>query len=189
MGAAGDEPDTEFDPFDPSQQHVHHEAMAELRATCPVARLPNGMVAITRFDAARAALNNSSYHNANAARAPGIVVPPEDRLFFFEYDPPHHVPMRRLLLDLFAKARLERETPAMRTLVDGLIAALVHQGGGEIVAELSLPVAGRSMMRLAGFPEDDYLRWRGWISDMVRTGFDELRVRIAPRARRVSSTR
>ncbi|HUJ66321.1 MAG TPA: cytochrome P450 [Acidimicrobiales bacterium] len=34
-----------------------------------------------------------------------------------------------------------------------------------------MPLAGRTMMQLAGFPEADASRWRAWIKDMVLSGF------------------
>jgi cytochrome P450 len=169
MGERGSQ--TRFDPFDPDQRSSHHEAMAELRRACPVSRLASGMAVVPGYDAARAALTDPALRNSHAARAPGTDVPPEDQLFFFEYDPPVHVPLRRVLLDLFARPRLAREAPGMRRLVDELLVPLVADGGGEVVGRFSAPLAGRSMMRLAGFPEADAERWRGWISDMIGSGF------------------
>jgi cytochrome P450 len=109
--------------------------------------------------------------NTHAGRAPGVVVPSEDRLFFFEYDPPEHLPYRRVLLDLLSRGRVADEEPWIRSLVEGLLDPLVLAGGGEIVSHLSVPLAGRTMMRVAGFPAEDAPQWRAWIKDMVLSGF------------------
>jgi cytochrome P450 len=100
-----------------------------------------------------------------------VVVPPEDRLFFFEYDPPEHLPYRRVLLDLLSSRRVASDEPWIRSAVGALLHPLVLAGGGEIVSQLSVPLAGRTMMRVAGFPEEDAPQWRAWIKDMVLSGF------------------
>lgn len=160
-----------FDPFDVEQGRRHHEAMAELRATCPVARLGSGMFVVSRYDDVRSMLTDPHMSNTDAARAPGVTVPGPDRLFFFEYDPPLHVPLRRLLRDLLSRQRAEATTPEVRALVTELLTPLLNAGGGEVVEEFTAPLVGRLMMRLAGFPEQDAPRWRGWIRDMIRSGF------------------
>jgi cytochrome P450 len=160
-----------FDPFDPEQAHRHHDAMAELRATCPVARLSSGMLVVPRYADVKSMLSDPHMSNANAARAPGIAVPAQDRFFFFEYDPPLHVPLRRLLRDLLSRQRAEAATPEVRALIVELLTPLLEAGGGEVVEDFTAPFAGRLMMRLAGFPEADAPRWRNWVRDMIRSGF------------------
>jgi cytochrome P450 len=160
-----------FDPFDPEQAGRHHEVMAELRAKCPVARLSSGMVAVTRYPDVREALNAPTMRNSHAGRAPGTFVPPEDRLFFFEYDPPEHSALRRLLVDLLSRPQAERKAPAMRILAEELLYPILKAGSGELVHQFSIPFAGRLMMQVAGFPENDAPRWRAWIQEMVLSGF------------------
>src|SRR5258708_26986229 len=109
--------------------------------------------------------------NTDAARAPGVTVPEADRLFFFEYDPPLHLPLRRLLRDVLQRQRRGATTPKVRALVVELLPPLLKVGGGEVVEEFTAPLVGRLMMRLAGFPEADAPQWRRWIQDMIRSGF------------------
>src|SRR5260370_1103026 len=143
--------------------------MAELRAACPVARLGSGMLVVSRYDDVRSMLTDPHMSNTDAARAPGVTVPEPDRLFFFEYDPPLHSPLRRLLRDLLSRQRAEATTPEVRALVVELLTSLLMAGGGEVVEEFTAPLVGRLMMRLAGFPEADAPRWRRWIKDMIRS--------------------
>ena len=160
-----------FDPFDLEQSARHGDVMAELRSSCPVARLDSGMLVISRYADVRSMLTDPGMSNSDAARAPGVTVPAEDRLFFFEYDPPLHVPLRRVLRDLLSRQRAERTTPAVRALVTELLAPLLAAGRGEMVEQFTAPLVGRLMMRLVGFPEADAPRWRAWIRDMIRSGF------------------
>lgn len=160
-----------FDPFDPAQGRRHHQAMAELRATCPVARLDSGMVVVSRYDDVKSLLGDAHMSNSHAARAPGVTVPERDRLFFFEYDPPVHVPLRRLLRGLLSRQRAQATTAQVRDLVVELLTPLLEAGGGEVVEQFTAPFAGRLMMRLAGFPEQDAPRWRSWVRDMIGSGF------------------
>jgi cytochrome P450 len=164
-------PFEDFDPFDPEQTGRHHDVMAQMRRECPVARLSSGMVVASRYDDVRYALNVATMRNSHAARAPRVVVPPEDRLFFFEYDPPEHAALRRLLVDLFSPQQAERKAVSMRAVVEDLLAPLASAGRADLVHEFSVPLAGRLMMQVAGFPEADAAQWRRWITDMVASGF------------------
>jgi cytochrome P450 len=160
-----------FDPFDPAQASRHHGVMAELRSSWPVARLASGVIVVSRYEDVRSTLNVPTMRNSHAARAPGVEVPPEDRLFFFEYDPPEHNALRRLLVDLLSRPRAERQAPDIRTVVEEILEPLVDGGRADLVQDFSVPLAGRMMMRVAGFPETDAPRWRSWIKDMVLSGF------------------
>lgn len=167
----GDASLNSFDPFDPAQAGRHHAVMADLRSGCPVARLDTGLTVISRYEDVRETLNAPTMRNSNAARAPGVTVPPEDRLFFFEYDPPEHSALRRLVIDLLSKAKAEQKAPAMRAVAEELLRPIVDLGRADLVQDFSVPFGGRLMMQIAGFPESDAPRWRSWITDMVTTGF------------------
>ena len=63
-----------FDPFDIYEGPRHHERMAGLRATCPVAQLDSGLVVLSRDHDVKDALSNPTMSNTNSARAPGVDV-------------------------------------------------------------------------------------------------------------------
>ena len=65
-----------FDPFDIYEGPRHHQRMAGLRATCPVAQLDSGLVVLSRDHDVKDALSNPTMSNTNSARAPGVDVPP-----------------------------------------------------------------------------------------------------------------
>jgi cytochrome P450 len=75
------------------------------------------------------------------------------------------------MIDLLSRQRADSLGPAIRKLVLELLAPLVDSGAGELVGSLSVPLAGRLMMQVAGFPKEDVGLWREWIKDMVLSGF------------------
>jgi cytochrome P450 len=160
-----------FDPFDVNEGPRHHERMAQLRANCPVAHLDSGMIVLSRYDDVKDALIDPAMLNSHAARAPGVEVPPPDRLFFFEYDPPEHAAVREVVRTLLSWRRAVQRTPEVRELILTLLNPVLDAGGGNIVDEFTAPLTGRVMMRLSGFPEADAPIWRGWVQDWIRTGF------------------
>jgi cytochrome P450 len=160
-----------FDPFDLNEGPRHHERMAELRAHCPVARLDSGMLVLSRYQDVKDALIDPGMLNSNSARAPGVEVPPQDRLFFFEYDPPEHPALRAIVRTLLSRRRADERTAEVRELILTLLNPVLDRGGGNIVDEFTAPLTGRVMMRLSGFPEPDAPLWRGWVKDWIRTGF------------------
>jgi cytochrome P450 len=92
-------------------------------------------------------------------------------MFFFEYDPPRHVPLRRVVRSLLSRQRANERTGEVRMLIGELLAPLLAAGAGDVVEEFTAPLTGRLMMRLTGFPEEDAGLWRGWVRDWIRTGF------------------
>jgi cytochrome P450 len=159
-----------FDPFDVNEGPRHHDRM-ELRVNCPVAHLDSGMVVLSRYQDVKDVLVDPGMLNSHSARAPGVEVPPEDRLFFFEYDPPEHPALRGVVRTLLSRRRADQRTLEVRELILTLLNPVLDAGGGNIVDEFTAPLTGRVMMRLSGFPEADAPRWRQWVKDWIRTGF------------------
>jgi len=58
-----------LDPFDLERGRRHQEAMAELRATCPVARLGSGMYVVSRYDDVRRLARRAGLTGGIRARA------------------------------------------------------------------------------------------------------------------------
>jgi cytochrome P450 len=160
-----------FDPFDVNEGPRHHHKMADLRAKCPVAFLESGMMILSRFDDVKAVLSDPQMSNRNSARAAGVEVPPQDRLFFFEYDPPEHAALRGVVRELLSRRRADQRTEEVRGLILETLDPLLAGGGGDVVEEFTGPLTSRLMMRISGFPEADAPMWRAWVKDWIRTGF------------------
>jgi hypothetical protein len=81
-----------FDPFDVEQGRRHQEAMAELRATCAVARLGSGMYVVSRCDDVKSMLTDPHMSNTDAPwRA---LVQPRSDLLAIASDSAGHIPVR-----------------------------------------------------------------------------------------------
>ena len=126
---------------------------------------------MSRYEDVRSTLNAPAMLNRGAARAPGVEVPPEDRLFSSNTIRRSTALYVRLLVDLLSRPRAERRASAVRAVVEEILEPLVKRGTADLVQEFSVPLSGRMMMQVAGFPEQDAPRWRRWIKDMVVSGF------------------
>lgn len=160
-----------FNPFDADEGPHHFQKMAELRARCPVARLDSGMMILSRFEDVKTVLSDPEMSNRNAGRAAGVEVPPEDRMFFFEYDPPEHTALRAVVRNLLSRRKAAERTDQVRDLILELLIPVLDAGGLNVVDDFTAPLTGRLMMRLSGFPEQDAPVWRAWVRDWIRSGF------------------
>lgn len=161
-----------IDPFAASDGARFEALLATLRDQCPVAHLGGGTHLVTRHDDVLSVLRDvQAFGNSHCARAPGVRVPPEDRLIFAEYDPPEHGPLRQLFIDLLSRGRSEGHTELIRTTATGLLGPLLADGRGELVADLAAPLGGRVMMEIIGLPVDDWHRHLEWMGAMSVSGF------------------
>jgi cytochrome P450 len=166
-----------FDVFDPDvTQHMWGE-MAEMRARCPVARPAEGMVYTARYDdTVRGFRDARTFSNAGGFRAPGVVVDP-DELLLGEMDPPDHLQIRRLLLKVFNPGLPKKAEVVTRALVARLLDDLEAKGGGDLVAEFSLPIPTTVTARLLGIPDDDIPMVSRWFFEILHTDWPAYNVR------------
>jgi cytochrome P450 len=157
-GPGGSSPiddDLAFDPFDPEQTHHLWEVTAALRDRCPVSRPRPGFVYVARHDDnAQVFRDARAFANAGGFREPDVVLP-EDQQTLGEMDPPLHPRVRRLLLKAFTPATSERNRPWARQAVRRLVEAFVDRGGGDVVAEITLPLPIAVTAHILGLPDDD----------------------------------
>src|SRR3954464_13627464 len=90
-----------LNPFD-NTLDLQHERLSDLRASCPVARLDTGQYFFTRYDDVHEILRDGGErirhsNHEGGMRAPGVVVPPEERRLN-EIDGPPHTRRRKLLM-------------------------------------------------------------------------------------------
>ena len=108
-----------FDPFDASQSRDSWAVLADLRSAGPVVDVAGGLRYVTRHDACRDVLRDTTaFSNASGMKAPGVEVPAEDRLLG-ELDPPRHGAVRRVMVtivpDLRAQMRAIPSEPPLAT--------------------------------------------------------------------------
>ena len=139
-----------FDPFDPGADAARrHDG-----GSSPPARSPGSVGHAGRhaLRGRRVDIVSDARCRTGTPRDTGCRADPQNqgRFFCFEYDPPLHIPLRRLLRDLLSRERRRRHrgAHARRRAADPALEGRRRKWCEESATRL----AGRLMMRLAGFP-------------------------------------
>src|SRR4029079_16636810 len=83
---------------------------------------------VTRHGEARYVLRDTAhFSNAAGMKAPGVEVPPEDRLLG-ELDPPRHTAVRRVIVTAMTPKVVHAAEPFMTRTARELLAALPREG-------------------------------------------------------------
>ncbi|AHE55194.1 cytochrome P450 [Sphingomonas sanxanigenens] len=134
----------DFDPLLPETFDSPNADYAVLRATCPVAHSDawGGFWALMKHDdVAAAAADWQTFITSQQNVIPKVAFtgrrPP------LHLDPPEHTPYRRAIAPLLSERRVAKLEPAVRRICRDLLAAMVVQGSGDIVADFSahMPIA------------------------------------------------
>lgn len=138
-------------------------AYARLRAERPVvkARLPNGEIGwlISRYEDVRAAFADprlcrpllSAWPPRETAQAPPPCLPT-----FLEMTGEHHNRVRRIVLPLFSRGRLEFMALRIQAMADDLIDAMVASGDtADLVEGFSEPLPLKVLCEIVGLPHAD----------------------------------
>jgi cytochrome P450 len=129
------------------------------------------MVEITGFAAVRAAARDVENYSSNLQGDRDVRT---YRQLPLEVDPPAHHKYRVALSPLFVKKTVDAHVPAFRAAAKGLIADFVAQGGGDVVADLALPMVVNCLGVLYNRPQDvaEWLSWGAdvWATDSGRSG-------------------
>jgi cytochrome P450 len=145
------------------------EFLARLRATCPVSRPAAGMVFTAKYDETRAGFRDTrAFSSIGDMRAPGVTVPVHER-FLGELDAPLHPRIRRLLLRGFTPAAASRAEEWTRANVRRRIAAVVAAGGGDLMAQLAIPLPGSVAAHELGIPEDLHDELMHWCNELLHS--------------------
>ncbi len=151
------------DPLDTSNG-VPFEALAELRATCPVSTTDSGAYFLARYDDVLAATKNIGSFQASF-REPGVIVAPEEQLIS-EIPEPRHGEIRRIINSAIAQHRLGRVEPFVRDLCHALLDDVIAAGGGDLIADYVTPIPATVIAHLLGVNPADHARFAEW-SDLV----------------------
>ncbi|MFI6684070.1 cytochrome P450 [Streptomyces sp. NPDC050485] len=140
-------------------------AYARLRAEQPVAeaQLPNGESAwlLSRYEDARAAFADPRLERPLLSAWPpqeGQDAPPPCLPTFLEMTGAHHERVRRAVLPLFGRGRLEFMAPRIRATAHELIDAMVagaRDGTADLVAAYVEPLPLRVLCETVGLPHED----------------------------------
>ncbi len=159
-----------FDPFDASQSRDSWSVLAELRASAPVVDVAGGLRYVTRYEACRDVLRDTSaFSNASGMKAPGIEVPFEDRLLG-ELDPPRHALVRRVMVTALTPKVVHAAEPFIRETAAALLDRLPTDGA-DLVAGFTVPLPNRVTVHLLGFDPADSDQLARWAKELMESSF------------------
>lgn len=146
-------------PFDPPR------LVSELReSACPVGRvsLYDGTPAwlVTRYDDVREVLGGDNFSSVGLWRfqsSASRAAAERAETSLTAMDPPQHTFYRRLLTRHFTVRRVEQLRPAIETIVhSSLDELLAGPRPADLVGQLALPIASRTMCQVLGVPYEDH---------------------------------
>jgi cytochrome P450 len=162
-----------FDPFDPSQSRDAWDLLHRLRDESPIATVAGGLRYVTRHTEARAVLRDTeTFSNASGLKAPGVVIPLEDRLLG-ELDPPRHTAVRRVMVTAMTPKVVHSAEPFIESTAAALLEALTGDHF-DLVSSYTGVLPNRVTMYLLGFdPADSDLLAR-WAKELMESTFPAL---------------
>jgi cytochrome P450 len=162
---------TTFDPFEPGQAANAWETLRELRRSGAVAPIAGGMHYVTRHPECIALLRDTdSFSNATGFKAPGTVIPLEDRILG-ELDPPRHGMVRRAMVTALTPKVVHAAEPFMRRAAESLLAAIPEASEADLVPALTVPFPNRVTVHLLGMPDEDADRIAAFAKGLMESEF------------------
>ncbi|MBV8986073.1 MAG: cytochrome P450, partial [Acidimicrobiia bacterium] len=160
-----------FNPCDAEQAHNSWPLLAELRERSAVVDIGDGMAYVTRHAECRQLLRDTEgFSSAQGFKAPGVVVPLEDRTLG-ELDPPNHTLVRRVMVTALTPKSVRAAEPYIEAKASALLDALPATGPVDLVPTFTGPLPNASTMHLLGFPEDDGPQIMAWAKGLIESGF------------------
>jgi cytochrome P450 len=162
---------TTFNPFDAEQAHNAWPLLADLRKQSAVVDVGDGMAYVTRYAECRALLRDTDgFSSAQGFKAPGVVVPDEDRTLG-ELDPPEHTLVRRVMLTAVTPKVVNAAEDYIARTAAALLDALPATGRADLVPAFTAPLPNASTVHLLGFPEADAPQVMAWAKELIESGF------------------
>jgi cytochrome P450 family 106 len=160
-----------FNPFDPEQAHDAWPLLAELREESAVVDIGDGMAYVTRHAECRQLLRDTDgFSSAQGFKAPGVVVPIEDRTLG-ELDPPNHTLVRRVMVTALTPKSVKAAEPYIAATAARLLDALPDEGEADLVPAFTAPLPNATTVHILGFPEEDAPQLMHWAKDLIESGF------------------
>ncbi|MGW7816953.1 cytochrome P450 [Streptomyces puniciscabiei] len=167
--------DLGFDPWDPAFLTDPYPAYAELRARGRVIRYePTDQWLVPHHADVSALLRDRrlgrTYQHRFSHEEFGRTPPaPEHEPFhtlndhgMLDLEPPDHTRIRRLVSKAFTPRTVERLKPYVQGLAGDLVAALVRDGGGDLLTDVAEPLPVAVIAEMLGIPEADRGQLRPW---------------------------
>jgi cytochrome P450 len=159
-------PEIEFEPFE-DRPESPYEVLSDLRAACPVAKVPSGFYYLARYDDCVAAFRDwRTFANAGGMRLPGVVVPDEEK-FINEKDGEEHLRLRKLLQTALTPAKVNATKPFIEELAGELARDAVTKGTVDLVTDFAEPIPGKVFNYLVGIPLDEQKQFTMWVDEVT----------------------
>jgi cytochrome P450 len=160
-----------FNPFDAEQAHDAWPLLAELREESAVVDIGDDMAYVTRHAECRQLLRDTDgFSSSQGFKAPGVVVPMEDRTLG-ELDPPNHTIVRRIMVTALTPKSVKATEAYIASAAQTLLDALPNAGAADLVPTFTAPLPNASTVHLLGFPEHDAPQLMAWAKDLIESGF------------------
>jgi cytochrome P450 len=164
-----------YDPWSPDFVADPYPAFADLRREAPVFfHEPTGQWVVSRYAdvngllrdrrLGRTYLHVGTHEEFGHEPEPDFLAPFWNliRAGMLDVEPPDHTRLRRLVSKAFTPRMAEGLRPRIREMVEGLVAALVAKGGGDLIAEVAEPLPVTVIAEMLGIPESDRGLLRPW---------------------------
>lgn len=162
-----------FDPFDAERSRDAWGALALLRDEGPLATVAGGLRYVTRYAEARDVLRDTeTFSNASGMKAPGVDVPPEDRLLG-ELDPPRHTAVRRVMVTAMTPKVVHAAEPFIASTAAALLEFLPRDRF-DLVTSYTGVLPNRVTMHLLGFDPADADQLARWAKELMESTFPAL---------------
>ncbi len=162
-----------YDPFDPATSRDAWALLRQMRDEGPVARIAGGMLYVTRYAECRAVLRDTGhFSNASGMKAPGVVIPEEDRLLG-ELDPPRHTAVRRVMLAAIAPNVVHAAEPFIASTAASLLDGC-RSPAFDLVTTFTAVLPNRVTVHLLGFDARDADRLAAWAKELMESSFPAL---------------
>jgi cytochrome P450 len=160
-----------FDPFDATQSRDAWDLLRQLRDETPVATISGGMRYVTRHADARNVLRDTEhFSNASGLKAPGVVIPPEDRLLG-ELDPPRHTAVRRVMVTAMTPKVVHAAEPFIADTAQRLLRDASTAGEFDLVARYTVVLPNRVTVYLLGIDPADADQLARWAKELMESTF------------------
>ena len=160
-----------FNPFDAEQAHQAWPLLAELREESAVVEVGDDMAYVTRHAECRQLLRDTDgFSSSQGFKAPGVIVPMEDRTLG-ELDPPNHTFVRRVMVTALTPKSVKATESYIASRAASLLDALPDTGEADLVPAFTAPLPMASTVHLLGFPENDAPPIMAWAKDLIESGF------------------
>jgi cytochrome P450 len=129
------------------------------------------MAYVTRHAECRQLLRDTDgISSAQGFKAPGVVVPMEDRTLG-ELDPPNHTLVRRVMVTALTPKSVKAAEPYIAATAQRLLDALPDDGEADLGPAYTAPLPNATTVHILGFPEDDAPQLMRWAKDLIESGF------------------